>query len=53
MATEPLKVACIGMGWWSDVLACLRGGNRRFTVHMVGGGVDDSGDRIVLEYGVV
>ena len=21
MATEPLKVACIGMGWWSDVLA--------------------------------
>ncbi len=21
MAVEPLKVACIGMGWWSDVLA--------------------------------
>jgi len=21
MAAEPLKVACIGMGWWSDVLA--------------------------------
>jgi predicted dehydrogenase len=21
MATEPLRVACIGMGWWSDVLA--------------------------------
>src|SRR3972149_7035229 len=21
MAFEPLKVACIGMGWWSDVLA--------------------------------
>ncbi len=19
--TEPLRVACIGMGWWSDVLA--------------------------------
>ena len=21
MSTEPLRVACIGMGWWSDVLA--------------------------------
>ena len=21
MATEPLRVACLGMGWWSDVLA--------------------------------
>ena len=21
MAAEPLKVACVGMGWWSDVLA--------------------------------
>ena len=21
MAFEPLRVACIGMGWWSDVLA--------------------------------
>jgi len=21
MAVEPLRVACIGMGWWSDVLA--------------------------------
>ena len=21
MASEPLRVACIGMGWWSDVLA--------------------------------
>ena len=21
MAIEPLRVACIGMGWWSDVLA--------------------------------
>ncbi len=21
MATEPVRVACIGMGWWSDVLA--------------------------------
>ena len=21
MAFEPVKVACIGMGWWSDVLA--------------------------------
>src|SRR5258706_14011624 len=21
MALEPLRVACIGMGWWSDVLA--------------------------------
>ena len=19
--TEPLRVACVGMGWWSDVLA--------------------------------
>ena len=21
MAFEPLRVACVGMGWWSDVLA--------------------------------
>src|SRR5262245_9841628 len=21
MSTEPLRVACLGMGWWSDVLA--------------------------------
>ena len=21
MAAEPLRVGCIGMGWWSDVLA--------------------------------
>jgi predicted dehydrogenase len=21
MAVAPLRVACIGMGWWSDVLA--------------------------------
>src|ERR1044072_397611 len=21
MAVEPVRVACIGMGWWSDVLA--------------------------------
>ena len=21
MATEPLRIACLGMGWWSDVLA--------------------------------
>src|SRR3972149_8642177 len=21
MAFEPVKVACVGMGWWSDVLA--------------------------------
>src|SRR6202521_495156 len=21
MASEPLRVACVGMGWWSDVLA--------------------------------
>ena len=21
MSTSPLRVACIGMGWWSDVLA--------------------------------
>src|SRR5262245_27223247 len=21
MATEPFRVACLGMGWWSDVLA--------------------------------
>jgi predicted dehydrogenase len=21
MANEPLRVACLGMGWWSDVLA--------------------------------
>src|SRR4030081_1633620 len=21
MALEPLRVACVGMGWWSDVLA--------------------------------
>ena len=21
MTSEPLRVACIGMGWWSDVLA--------------------------------
>ena len=21
MAIEPLRVACLGMGWWSDVLA--------------------------------
>ena len=21
MSAEPLRVACLGMGWWSDVLA--------------------------------
>ena len=21
MSADPLRVACIGMGWWSDVLA--------------------------------
>ena len=21
MAAQPVKVACLGMGWWSDVLA--------------------------------
>jgi predicted dehydrogenase len=25
MTTEPLRVACIGMGWWSDVLADAAG----------------------------
>jgi predicted dehydrogenase len=31
MASEPLRVACIGMGWWSDVLAdaILRSGKLR------------------------
>ena len=31
MAIEPLKVACLGMGWWSDVLAdaILRSGKLR------------------------
>jgi hypothetical protein len=31
MAVEPVGVACIGMGWWSDVLAdaIVRSGKRK------------------------
>lgn len=32
MAGEPLRVACIGMGWWSDVLADAMQRSKRFEI---------------------
>lgn len=32
MAVEPLKVACLGMGWWSDVLADAMKRSGRFEI---------------------
>jgi predicted dehydrogenase len=32
MAGEPLRVACIGMGWWSDVLADAMQRSNRFEI---------------------
>jgi len=32
MANEPLRVACLGMGWWSDVLADAMKRSNRFEI---------------------
>jgi predicted dehydrogenase len=32
MANEPLRVACIGMGWWSDVLADAMQRSKKFEI---------------------
>ena len=32
MASEPLRVACLGMGWWSDVLADAMKRSNRFEI---------------------
>jgi predicted dehydrogenase len=32
MSQEPLKVACVGMGWWSDVLADAMKRSKRFEI---------------------
>ena len=32
MAAEPLRVACIGMGWWSDVLADAMQRSKKFEI---------------------
>jgi len=51
MAVEPLKVACLGMGWWSDVLADAMKRSDRFEIVSCYTRSDDKRKAFAAKYG--
>src|SRR4030081_646453 len=51
MAIEPLRVACIGMGWWSDVLADAIKRSGKLTIAACYTRSDDKRQKFAAKYG--
>jgi predicted dehydrogenase len=53
MANEPLRVACLGMGWWSDVLADAMKRSDRFEIVSCYTRSDEKRQAFAKKYGCV
>src|SRR5437879_2303473 len=51
MTSEPLRVACIGMGWWSDVLADAIKRSGKLTIAACYTRSDDKRQKFAAKYG--
>ena len=51
MTSEPLRVACIGMGWWSDVLADAIKRSGKLTITACYTRSDDKRQKFAAKYG--
>src|SRR5438046_3668058 len=51
MTSEPLRVACIGMGWWSDVLADAIKRSGKLTIAACYSRSEEKRDKFAAKYG--